>query len=132
MANAADRKSIRDAEKRAKLAERNRAEVLVGVMSTVPGREWLWNLLDVLNVFGSPIAEDPHRTYFLLGEQNAGKRLMADAMQFCPDLFIQAMREANQRRSEQVSLDEPEQEAVVEETEGPIPEVTENGEVIRL
>lgn len=97
--NAADRKSIRAAEKAAALAERNRGEVLISLMATNNGRKFVWDWLESLHIFGTPVDPDTHRTYFLLGEQNAGKRLLDSILQWCPDQFIQAMREANERRT---------------------------------
>lgn len=100
MRNAADRKEVRRAEKSAARAERNRGEVLQQIASTTAGRQYLWELLEAAHIFSTPYSPDTNQTYFNLGEQNAGLRLLSDITKFCPEEFINAMREANARRTE--------------------------------
>ena len=97
--NAGERKDIRRREKEAKLADLNRGEVLRNLMSTVPGREWVWNRLASANVFVVSAPIDALQMAFREGERNQGILLLNDVMQWCPDEFILAMREANERRS---------------------------------
>jgi hypothetical protein len=103
--DASNRKDIRRAEKAAKLAERNRATVLVQLASTAAGREFLWNTLAEAHVFTSTFSENPARAAFLEGQRSAGLRLLDSIMQSCPDQFIQAMREANARRTATDTID---------------------------
>ncbi len=100
MDNAADRKSIRSKEKASKLADQNRREVLVGIMSTTFGREWLWNQLERAHVFEMSFTPDALLTAFREGERNQGQLLLNDVMTACPDQFILAMRESNERRTQ--------------------------------
>lgn len=97
--SASDRKSIRAAEKAARLAADRRASVTRSVMSTTEGREWMWDLLASCHIFATTFTPDPHQAAFSEGERNAGLRLLADIMLNCPDQFIQAQREANERSS---------------------------------
>lgn len=99
MDNAADRKEIRSAEKRARLAEKQRGEILIQTMSTAAGRQWVWDNLSSCHVFATTFNENPLHMAFLEGERNRGLALLSDVMQWCPDQFIQAMREANGGRS---------------------------------
>lgn len=92
-----DRKSIRRKEKASRLAEVQRREIVHGVMSTPSGRQWMWDLLGSCHIFVSTFAVDPLQSAFQEGERNVGLALLADIMAHCPDYYIQAMREANER-----------------------------------
>jgi len=95
--NAADRKKIREAEKQAKRIEQQRAGVIRQIMGTTYGREWIWAKLEGAHIFQSSFADNALRMAFLEGERNLGIGLLNDVMRFCPDEFILAMREANER-----------------------------------
>jgi hypothetical protein len=98
MHNAADRKSIRRAEKEAALAERQRAEVTTNIMSTAAGRRWIWDRLAACGIFTTTfVASAPDVSAFNEGQRSMGLALLADIMASCPDQFIHAMREANVR-----------------------------------
>ena len=106
MPNAADRKSIREAEKRSARLERDRAEYLANAMSTIPGRAYIWTQLESAHVFASSYSPNPLQMAFTEGERNQGLLLLNDLMHYCPDQFIQAMREANGRRTESAARDD--------------------------
>lgn len=95
--SASDRKSIRRREKAARLAERQRAEVLTSVMSTPAGREWIWNILGACHCFSTTFTSDALVTAFQEGQRSTGLGLLADILQTCPDQYIAAMRESAQR-----------------------------------
>lgn len=97
MANAADRKSIRAQEKSAAIADRSRREVIGQIMSTAPGRAWLWDTLSTCSIFVTTHNPDPYIASFNEGRRSVGLALLADIMVHCPDLYIEAMREANVR-----------------------------------
>ena len=97
--NAADRKSIRRKEKAAKLAEANRQAVVVSLMSTAFGREWVWDTLAQCHCFSTTFSGDALSSAFAEGERNVGLRLLSDILQACPDQYIQAQRESNERSS---------------------------------
>lgn len=97
MSNAADRKSIRKAEKTARLADRQRAEVIASIMSTTFGRQWIWDLLSQSHIFAATFTPDPLQTAFNEGERNVGLRLLSDIMTHCPGQYLQAQREQNER-----------------------------------
>ena len=103
MDNASDRKSIRAKEKVAKLADQNRREQLVQIMSTIPGREWVWNMLERAHIFRTSFSPDPYLTAFNEGERNQGQLLLNDIMEACPDQYVLAMRESNERRTQRAS-----------------------------
>jgi hypothetical protein len=97
--NAADRKSVRRLEKAAKLAESNRRAVITQLMSTAPGREWVWDILAQCHCFATTFNGDALTSAFAEGERNVGLRLLADILAACPDQYIQAQRESNDRNS---------------------------------
>jgi hypothetical protein len=95
--SAIDRKSIRRREKAAAIANRQRQEVITGMMTTMAGRQWIWDLLTSAHMFDANTISDPRLSGIFDGERNLGLRLLSDIMVACPDQFIQAMREANDR-----------------------------------
>lgn len=97
-ANASDRKSIRRQEKAARIAERERTEVIAAIMSTMQGRRWLWDYLSSAHCFHTThVAGDALGSAFQEGRRSLGLELLSDIMRSCPDSYIQAMREANVR-----------------------------------
>lgn len=99
-ANAADRKSIRAAEKAASAVADRRAAVTRNIMSTVEGREWMWDVLSSCHVFGQTfVPGSPDITAFSEGQRAVGLRLLADILNHCPDAYIEAQREANVRHT---------------------------------
>lgn len=105
MYDASDRKQVRRAEKADAIAVRNRGAAVKRLMAASADREFVWNFLESLNVFSTPYADNPYQVYFMLGEQNAGKRLLSDIMQFCPDEYVTMTREANGRRTVSSTID---------------------------
>jgi hypothetical protein len=98
--NAADRKSIRRLEKAAKLADEQRRQVISNLMSTFIGREWMWNILSSCGVFSTTfIMGAPDASAFNEGRRSVGLQLITDIMASCPDQYIQAQRESNERSS---------------------------------
>lgn len=96
MYNAGDRKAIRQAEKSARLAEAQRREVVGGILSVAPGRQWVHDLLAACHIFDTPFAGVDPQTNFNCGQQNVGLRIFADVMQH-PDSYLLMMKEANER-----------------------------------
>ena len=99
MDSAADRKSIRRKEKEARQADRLRAEVISGVMSTAAGRQWLWDTLASCHMFHTTFNGDALASAFAEGQRATGLAILSDIMLACPDQYIQAMRESNDRNA---------------------------------
>lgn len=106
MYNAADRKQVREAEKLAKLAERNRGAVIADLASREPGRRYLWDRIAEAGVFTSTYHDNPQRMAFNEGQRHAGLALLSDFMSYAPDNFLLAIREANGRRTESFARDD--------------------------
>lgn len=95
--NASNRKDIRKAEKASALQSLQDAEAVTAIMTTIPGRAWMWRQLGTAHIFVSDFTGDPMRDAFSAGERNFGLRLLADIMRHCPESYLQMTREANDR-----------------------------------
>lgn len=95
--NAASRKDIRSKEKASKQADRTRGEVITALMSNPAGRGYIWDQLSVAHIFSTSFSADALQMAFAEGERNAGLRLLDDILNWCPEQFIQMMREKNVR-----------------------------------
>lgn len=100
MTNTADRKEIRRKEKEDRQAEKDRGQVILEIMSHKPGRNYAWDILSSAHVFATSYSPDALATAFAEGERNFGLRFLNDIMQWCPEQFIQMMREQNERRTD--------------------------------
>ena len=103
--DASNRKSIRRAEKAAKLAEANRVAYVRTIMASLGGREWMHSILLKCNVFHTPFVRGASDlTSFNCGRQNVGLELFHDVVTNCPNEYILMMQEqatkeeANDRR----------------------------------
>ena len=77
--NASDRKSVRELEKRARIADRARAEVITSIMSTLAGRSWMWDRLSSCHVFVTTFNGDALQSAFQEGQRSMGLALLAGA-----------------------------------------------------
>lgn len=97
--SAANRKDIRAAEKLQKVIEASRQAVLVDIMSTTEGRAYIWADLEYCRVFEDPFSGEALTEAFTKGIRTVGLKKLTELMSYCPDQFILAMREANERRT---------------------------------
>lgn len=97
MPNAADRKSIRQQEKSARLAGVRQREVVTQVMSTEAGRHFMWDYLASAALFHTTFNGDALQSAFAEGRRSLGLELLAIIMTHCPDQYIQAQRESHER-----------------------------------
>ncbi len=92
----ANKKSIREAEKNAKLHDSNRIAYTRTIMSTIFGREWMHDLLLRCNVFHTPFSPTNSQiTAFNCGTQNIGLQLFGDIATHCPHEYSLMMTEAS-------------------------------------
>lgn len=96
--NASDRKSIRSAEKAAALRTIQDREAVAAIMSTIPGRAWMWRKLSEAGIFKCVFTGDALREAFNSGERNFGLRLLDDIIAHCPDAYLQMIKESNNDR----------------------------------
>ena len=92
--NAAERKSIRAAEKAAREAEQERVNFVVAAMSTKQGRSWFYGILEFCSVFSDPYYEDQYYSNLRKGQRSIGLMVYNDIVTNCPDYFLTMMAEA--------------------------------------
>lgn len=97
--NAANRQSVRAAEKLAKVDEAKRQAVIVALCDHSDGRQYLWEELEAAHIFQSVMEESHARMSFLEGQRSMGLRLLGDIMRYAPARFTLMMEEANGRNS---------------------------------
>lgn len=92
-----DRKSIRRLEKQAAIDLAQREAFVRTMMSTIEGRTWFWHHISACHCFRTTFTSDTHTTAFSEGQRSIGLAMLGEVMSACPDLYIQAMRESNDR-----------------------------------
>lgn len=92
--NADDPKQVNRARKKKARAEYESDEVLTLIMSQPNGRRWVNELINFSHPLGDPIALETHRTYYNIGAQQLGKKLLADLYRLCPDMYSRMLKEA--------------------------------------
>jgi len=97
--DAGNRRDIREAQKRAKVTEQQRREIITGIMSVEPGRRWMHDILEGCHIFSTSFSDAGLRMAFMEGQREVGLRLLMDIMGACPDRYIEMMRERNERQS---------------------------------
>lgn len=96
--NSSDEKAVNNERKRSARLEKERLEVMEALLQNKKTRAWVWSLIEGTDQYGFPVVPgDPYMTYFKLGEQNVGKKLLADAVQF-PELYTIMANEARNRK----------------------------------
>jgi hypothetical protein len=92
-AEVAENNARRDEKRR----EREDAETLRVLLKHKNGRAWFFRLLTRCHIYGTPFEPgQPDTTAFKLGEENIGRKLMYDALDACPDLYLTMRAEARQ------------------------------------
>lgn len=92
-----DPKDVRRSKKDAKATADERAIVWTHLMGSKAGRSFVYDWMQRCHVFSNSFSSDPYRTAFACGEHNIGLQLLAELMHWCPDQYIQMMREANHK-----------------------------------
>lgn len=93
--NADDPKQVKAAKKKAEFNEALKYDVIKAVMSTVPGRQWIYEQLVSAHIFSTTFIQgSPDGSAFAEGERNYGLRLLADVQAAAPDLYMQMVNEA--------------------------------------
>lgn len=97
--NAGERQHVRQAAKLARLVDQQQREFITGLMGTIPGRAWVWSILESCHIFATSHTANALNTAFYEGERNIGLRILNDVMAACPDQYVVMTREANGRRT---------------------------------
>lgn len=100
--NAGDEVQVRGRKQKTKLAQEQWANDLRAVMGTAVGRRVMWAMFDRAGINRMSFNPgNPHWTDFNEGARNLGNQFFADVMAACPDLYLTAMKEANQKKEEE-------------------------------
>lgn len=93
--NADDPKQVKRAKKQAEFDEAMKFDVIRSVMGTIPGRRWIYDMLERCYIYRTPfILGQPDGTAFNCGEQNFGNKLLADVQNAAPDQYLAMIQEA--------------------------------------
>ena len=101
--NAAERKDVRAAEKAARIAERERQDVIRNLCSTYAGRRYIWERLASAGIFVAVPPTDALQMAFAEGIRSQGLALLNDVLTACPDQYVRMMQESNERNLTQRS-----------------------------
>lgn len=74
-----------------------RRRMMQMIMATDHGREWLYDLLNSCNTFGSPFNPDTHLTAYNCGALYIGREIEGDIMKYSPDGYATMRKEALER-----------------------------------
>lgn len=97
--DASDPDSVNQARKRAGRNKKNHLDFVQAMMSVPEGRRWVREMMESCRVFGNPVVMgDTHATYFQLGEQNVGKRILQDVQNF-PENYALMMKEGKTKNA---------------------------------
>lgn len=97
--DSSDTRGLREARKLARIAENERRQVIVNLLSSPQGRAYMHDRLVRAHVFSSSFADSPYRTAFCEGERNVGLQDLADITHYAPDQYIRMMREATEKET---------------------------------
>ena len=93
--NADDPKQVKEAKKQAEFDEALKYDEIRKVMSTGPGRKWIYDQLMRCHCFEiSIVFGEPDRSAFNEGERNIGNQLLIDVQKASPDLYLLMIKEA--------------------------------------
>lgn len=90
-----DPEQIEAARKKSIQIEAENTEVMRRIMNERTGRQWMFGFLQKCHIHGSSFHENPHFHAFLSGEENVGKRMLAEIMRCTPEQYSKMCKEAN-------------------------------------
>lgn len=99
--DASDEKQVQDRKSQLGRQAAADAQVIVNLVSTEPGRSWLFRLLESCHTFSLSFDPDSDRvSAFREGERNVGNRILADLVKASPETYVLMMKEKNDGRYE--------------------------------
>lgn len=97
MNNAADENEVNHHEKKERDEAKRYKDSLINVMSTEPGRSFMWEMLSKAGLFRTSFTGNS-ATFFNEGKRSLGLELMADIQEFCPRHYVTMHDEATKRQ----------------------------------
>lgn len=91
--NAADEKQVKKGADRAKNIRDKELEDIYAIMSTAPGRRFMWRLLSHCGVYSS-IWEASAKIHYNAGKQDVGHFLLAEIVQTNEELYSLMVKES--------------------------------------
>lgn len=96
-----NKEQVNNARKKAARIRASRLRFVAAAMEHPEGRAWFYEKLESCNIYGNPfMEEETHKTAFLLGEQNSGKKILADIMDAAPEKYLIMLSENKETREE--------------------------------
>src|SRR5262245_7608246 len=95
----AERREERRSQKAAQQAERERQDLIRGLMAQPAGRRYVYEKLVAAHIFRTSFSVDALAMAFAEGERNQGLQLLTDVMSVCPDMFVRMMQEQHEQHS---------------------------------
>lgn len=90
-----------EAQKKEKIELKRKQELrkrtIQMLMSNDQGREWLYDILNACNTFGTPFNPDTHATAYNCGALYIGRSLEGDILNFSGDDYARMRKEALER-----------------------------------
>lgn len=91
--NLADEASVNERQKALILRAAQDKRVIRELLSTTPGRAWMWHLLEQCHMLSTSFSEEPTVMAFREGERNIGLRLWSQIQQDAPDHLLTMLAE---------------------------------------
>lgn len=93
--DASDPEQVKEREREVARRERDNREVLVTLLATPGGRNWMWQVLSGCNVFSQSFVPgaDQTATAFNEGRRSVGNEILAAVMRASPDTVVQLLKE---------------------------------------
>lgn len=88
-----DPKQVNTARKKAARTRADRLRFVKAAMEQEEGRAWFYDQLVYCKIFSTPFSEDPYITSFKCGQQECGRRILADIQDSAPAEYLLMIRE---------------------------------------
>lgn len=93
--DANDEKQVKKARKQAEIDAAMRLDTIRNIMSTPPGRKWIYEMLERCHCYSTSfIAGAPDASAFREGERNIGLQLLADVQTAASETYLAMLKEA--------------------------------------
>lgn len=91
--DASNEEQVKERQLSAKRREKENTEVIVQLLSTPMGRNWMHGMLSFCEIFSAIPPSDEATTNQRLGQRNVGLKLWAECERAGPELLIRMLRE---------------------------------------
>lgn len=92
---------VKEQKRKAELKQRRKDQVLIDLLSTTQGREFIGDFLVECDILGDPhVPNSADSTAKNIGLQNAGRWWLKQIFDICPDKYPKMLKEAKERMDE--------------------------------